>query len=196
MSDDDSMPTVPLWLIPPSDGFEAADLDRLSGLPPHTELIDGSLVMPGPRTNYLDEALFVLSTALRRGIPDELLVRREMTVTLGRRQRPEPDIIVIRAEAARDLDQATYEPDGVVLAIEVVSPESRERDRRRKPLLYAEAAIQHFWLVEHEEGEPVLHTYELDELTRSYVPTGIHHGTAKLDVPYPIEIDLGEIDRL
>ena len=50
-------------------------------------------------------------------------------------------------------------------------------------MLYAGAGIQHFWLVEQERGEPVLHTYELDELTKSYVPTGIHRGTAKVEVP-------------
>jgi len=196
MSDDDLLSAVPTWLIPPIHGFEAADLDRLTDLPRHTELIDGSLVMPGPRTGYLNDAQFVLTQALRCAIPDDLRLRREMTVTLGRRQRPEPDIIVIKAEARKDPGQTTYLPDDVVLAIEVVSPESRERDRKRKPLLYAEAGIQHFWLVEQEKGKPVLHTYELDELTKSYVPTGIHHSTAKLDVPYPIEIDFSEIDRM
>jgi Uma2 family endonuclease len=160
------------------------------------ELIDGSLVMPGPRTHRLDEALFVIPTALRRGIPDDLRVRREMTVTLGLRQRPEPDIIVIRAQGTRDLNQTTYEPGDVVLAIEVVSLESQERDRNRKPQLYAEAGIPYFWLVEEEDGETVLHTYELGKPTDAYIPTGIHHGIAKLDVPYSIEIDFGEIDRL
>ena len=196
MSDDDLLAAVPIWLIPPIHGFEAADLDRLTDLPRHTELIDGSLVMPGPRTSYLDAAQFVLTQALRRGIPDELRVRREMTVTLGRRQRPEPDIVVIKAAGEWNPNRTTFDPDDVVLALEVVTPESRERDWKRKPLLYAEAEIQHFWLFESGKGEPVLHTYELDDLTKSYVPTGIHHGTAKLDVPYPIEIDFSEIDRL
>jgi hypothetical protein len=50
--------------------------------------------------------------------------------------------------------------------------------------------------VENERGEPVLYTYELDELTGSHVPTGIHRGSAKLDEPYPIEIDFSEIDRM
>ncbi|MFI9415012.1 hypothetical protein [Nocardia gamkensis] len=34
----------PQWLRPPPGGFVAEDLDRLPDLPPHTELIDGSLV--------------------------------------------------------------------------------------------------------------------------------------------------------
>ena len=33
------------WLIPPACGYFAADLDTIPGLPRHTELIDGSLVV-------------------------------------------------------------------------------------------------------------------------------------------------------
>lgn len=29
------------WPIPPTEGWTADDLDRIPGLPPHTELIDG-----------------------------------------------------------------------------------------------------------------------------------------------------------
>lgn len=32
------------WPRPPEGGYVAEDLDRLPNLPPHTELIDGSLV--------------------------------------------------------------------------------------------------------------------------------------------------------
>lgn len=31
------------WPVPPEGGWTADDLDRIPGLPPHTELIDGSL---------------------------------------------------------------------------------------------------------------------------------------------------------
>lgn len=187
---------VPDWLIPPERGFEAADLDHLPDLPPHTELIDGSLILVSPQADFHTLVLSVLEAALRSTVPLELRVRREMTVTLGPRQRPEPDVIVIRAEAAKHLNQTTYMADDVVLAIEVVSPESRLRDRKRKPLLYAEAGIEHFWLVENEQQKPVLHTFMLDRDIESYVPTGIHKDIVRLDVPYPIEIDFSKIERL
>ncbi|MDQ0763417.1 hypothetical protein QFZ32_003538 [Streptomyces canus] len=38
------------WPIPPPEGWTADDLDRIPGLPPHTELIDGSLVFMSPQT--------------------------------------------------------------------------------------------------------------------------------------------------
>jgi len=191
-----SLAPIPDWLIPPERGFEAADLDHLPDLPPHTELIDGSLILVSPQADFHSLVNSVLEAALRGTAPPELRVRREMTVTLGRRQRPEPDVIVIHAEAARDRRQTTFQPDDVVLAIEVVSPESRVRDRKRKPLLYAEAGIEHFWLVENEQDKPVLHTFVLDRDLESYVPTGIHQDRVRLDVPYPIEIDFSEIDRM
>jgi Uma2 family endonuclease len=188
-----SVAPVPDWLFPPEGGFEAPDLDRLPDLPPHTELIDGSLVLVSPQAHFHSLTLFVLEAALRHAAPSNLKVRREITVVLNDKQRPEPDISVFDSEAM--LTKTSIEGRGVQLVVEVVSPESRERDRKRKPQLYAEAQIQHFWLIEQEKGQPVLHTYELDTLTGSYVPTGIHHGLAKLEVPYPVEIDFNEIDR-
>ena len=191
-----SLAPVPEWMFPPEGGFTADDLDHLPDLPPHTELIDGSLVLVRPQTHFHSLANDVLEHALRRTAPADLRVRRQMTVTLGRSQRPEPDLIVISANAERNLGQTTYAPDDVVLAVEVVSPESRDRDRERKPQLYARAGIRHYWLVENDQYKPVLQTYMLDTVSGSYGKTGMHSGTAKLTVPYPIEIDFSEIDRL
>ena len=191
-----SIAPVPDWLIPPERGFEAADLDQLPDLPPHTELIDGSLILVGPQADFHMSVVSLLEWSLRGTAPRDLRVKREMTVTLERRQRPEPDVMVIHAPAVKDRRRTTYQPDDVVLAVEVVSPESRVRDRKRKPLLYAEAGIEHFWLVENEQDKPVLHTFVLDRDLESYVPTGIHQDRVRLDVPYPIEIDFSEIDRM
>lgn len=96
---------------------------------------------------------------------------------------------------ARQTDTSIDGPESALLVVEVISPESRDRDRKRKPLLYAEAGIKPFWLVEKGHGETALNTYELDELTGTYIPTGIHHDKAKLELPYPIEIDFTEAER-
>jgi hypothetical protein len=42
----------PSWPMPPEGGWTADDLDRLPNLPPHTELIDGSLVFVSPQTLF------------------------------------------------------------------------------------------------------------------------------------------------
>jgi Uma2 family endonuclease len=184
------------WPRPPEGGYTADDLDRLPDLPMHTELIDGSLVFVSPQAKFHTLAMYLLERGLRSMVPDDLRVRREMSVILGKRQRPEPDVLVVRAEADGELEQTAYQPEDVVLAIEVVSPDSELRDRERKPLLYAGAGIRHFWRVEKVSGRPAVFVYELDPATKTYVVTGIHHDQLKLSVPFTIDIDLTEIDRL
>jgi Uma2 family endonuclease len=184
------------WFVPPAEGFVAEDLDRIPELPRHTELIDGSLVFVSPQANFHMMATSLLESVLRRLVPADLRVRREMTVTLGRRQRPEPDVLIVRGPSAGDPERTTYLPADVVLAVQVVSPDSEVRDRERKPQLYAAAGIPHFWRVENTEGRPTVYVYELDPATNAYTLTGIHHELLKLTVPFDIDIDLTEIDRI
>jgi Uma2 family endonuclease len=187
---------MPSWLRPPPGGFTADDLDRLPDLPPHTELIDGSLVFVSPQTVFHLLTMDLLASSLRRCAPDTVRVRREMTVTLDNRQRPEPDVLVVDAAATSGMRQMTYRAADVLLAVEVVSPDSERRDRERKPELYAQAGIRHFWRIEDVDERPVVYVYELDPATRAYALTGIHHDRLALTVPFDIDIDLTELEKL
>ncbi|MFE2180721.1 Uma2 family endonuclease [Streptomyces sp. NPDC059455] len=185
------------WPVPPLDGYTVDDLFRLPDLPPHTELIDGSLVFVSPQRSFHALVIEVLLFGLRVTVPGDRRVRREMNVVIDDRQAPEPDLFVIRAEAAISGEESRYDAKDVELVVEVVSPESAVRDRKRKPQLYAEAGIRHFWRVESgEDGRPVVHVFELDETTNAYGLTGIHHDHLKLSIPFTIDIDLTEIDHL
>ncbi len=186
------------WPVPPPDGYTVDDLFDLPGLPPHTELIDGSLVFVSPQRVFHMLAIDLLATGLRRTVPGHLRVQREMTVVLGPRNAPEPDLSVVRAEAVKSRRQSRFEAADTVLVVEVVSPDSEDRDRDTKPRKYAAAGIPHFWLVEMagEDDRPVVHVYELDPVTKSYAVTGIHHDRLKLSVPFTVDIDLTEIDHL
>lgn len=187
---------LPDWVIPPYAGFAAEDLDRIPCLPSHTELIDGSLVFVCPQALFHMRMISLLESVLRAAVPAHFTVRREMTVTLGPRQRPEADLMIIKAAIDRSPGQATFGPEDLVLVVEVISPESRERDVKRKPLLYATAGIPHFWLIENVGGRPAVHTYELDPVNGVYSLTGIHHDKLTLTVPFPIDIDLTKIEDL
>ena len=189
----------PSWAVPPPGGFTADDLDRIPDLPPHTELIDGGLFFVSPQKYFHALAMFLLEKALWSQAPRTLRVCREMSVVIDKRNRPEPDISIIRAQGVTEEAQETgFQAADVVLAVEVVSPDSEERDRKRKPQLYAEAGIPHFWRVENAEGgrRPIVYVYELDPATRVYVPMGIYHDRLKLSEPFEIDIDLTEIDQL
>ncbi|MFP3991941.1 Uma2 family endonuclease [Streptomyces sp. E11-3] len=180
------------WPVPPQDGYTVDDLFTLPNLPPHTELIDGSLVFVSPQRRFHAKMIDLLMSGLRRTVSDDLKVEREMTVMLDRRNGPEPDVSVVRAEAATSLDQTSFKAADVLLAIEVVSPDSEARDHDAKPHKYAAAGIRHFWLVETagSDEHPVVRVYELDPVTKAYALSGIHHEHLKVSVPYDIDIDI------
>ncbi|MFI6299836.1 Uma2 family endonuclease [Nonomuraea sp. NPDC050790] len=189
-------PSLPDWVFPPPEGFVAEDLDHIPELPAHTELIDGSLVFVSPQRDFHTAALYLLEKALRGAAPSDHRVRREMSVRLSSDQRPEPDLIVLGPGARIQPDATFYDADDVVLAVEVVSPDSRVRDRERKPVLYATAGIPHFWRVEDQDGQLMVCVYELEPATKTYVVTGIFHERLRLTVPFPMDIDLTEIDQI
>lgn len=178
------------WPTPHPGGYTADDLDTLPDLPPHTELIDGSLVFASPQNLFHSDTVLLLQAGLRRAVPDHLEVVREMNVVLGDQQRPEPDVQVVRVDAVTGPEQTAFRAEDVLLAVEVVSPDSAARDRETKPRKYAKAGIPHFWRVESNHGKPVVYVYERDDHTETYVPTGIFHERLKVDVPYEIDIDL------
>lgn len=197
---DSSEPRQPdgsAWPIPPLDGYTLDHLYALD-LPPHTQLIDGSLVFVSPQRKFHSLAIDLLVHGLRATIPEHLRVRREMAVVLSPQTVPEPDLIVVSAEADADQRQTRYEAADVALAVEVVSPESESRDRDTKPHKYAAAGIPHYWRVEMsgEKDHPVVYVYELDVTSKQYVITGIHRDLLKLSVPFAIAIDLTGIDHL
>ncbi|PZG46218.1 hypothetical protein C1I98_14735 [Spongiactinospora gelatinilytica] len=86
-------------------------LDHLPpGTPRHVELIDGALTARPPQTVLHMRVVSLLENAIRP--PAGLAVAREMTVTLGLRQRPEPDILVVEA-AALHSRLTTFKPEQV-----------------------------------------------------------------------------------
>lgn len=185
---------VPDWLIPPAGGFTVEDFLELRDLPKHTELIDGSLIFVSPQEMWHSRVVSVLWRDLDFQVPPDLFADREMAVKLGVRQMPEPDVLVVQRAATRRKGSMTYySAEDVVLAVEVVSPDSEERDRDTKPGKYAKAGISHYWRVERREDEAVVYAYELDPVARCYVPVGIFHDRLKTRFPFPIDIDLTAI---
>ncbi|MGY1498403.1 Uma2 family endonuclease [Streptomyces sp. QTS52] len=180
------------WPVPPQDGYTVEDLFTLPDLPPHTELIDGSLVFVSPQRIFHSRMIDLLVAGLRRTAPKGMKIVREMTVVLDRHNGPEPDVSVVRAEAVTGLDQTRFDVKDVVLAIEVVSPDSEARDRDAKPRKYAAAGIPYFWLVEMADSNqhPVVRAYEIDPVNKTYALTGIHHDRLKLTAPYDIDVDI------
>ena len=188
-----TMTAPPDWTRPPrEEGWFAEDLDRLHGAPRHIELIDGALVhMMAPQRFWHVLAVDLFNTALNSQAPHDVRVIRELTVRLDARNRPEPDVIVVRAPV--DGDQTWVEAADVLLAIEVVSPESALRDRTVKLRKYAAAGIPHHWRVEQDGRLPVVHVHELDGSGKRYRKVGVFDDELVLSAPFDIKLRLTEL---
>ncbi|MFG2588477.1 Uma2 family endonuclease [Streptomyces sp. NPDC048438] len=183
----------PRWAVPPVGGWTADDLDTLPNLPPHTELIDGSLVFVSPQTLFHTRAVSFFEWQLESLAPPELEVVREFTIDIDFQNRPEPDVVVVRADAVESLRQTRFPASSVLLAIEVVSDESVTRDRETKPVKYARARIPHYWRVENQDGRAVVYVFELEPATGAYTSTGIFHDRMKVSTPFTVDLDLTAI---
>ncbi|MFF3288330.1 Uma2 family endonuclease [Streptomyces sp. NPDC003023] len=181
------------WPVPPVGGWLADDLDRLPHLPPHTELIDGSLVFVSPQTLFHERTVDFFKWQLQSLAPEDFEVVREFTIDVDRQNRPEPDVIVVPEHVIQDAGQTRFPAETVRLAIEVVSQESESLDRETKPLKYARAGIPAYWRVENDNGRAVVYVFELEPNTGQYVGTGIFRDRLKVDVPFPFDLDLTEI---
>ena len=185
---------LPEWMYPPRDsGWEADDLDLLPpDAPRHIELLDGAMIfnLP-PQRLWHDRMIRRLTAALEEAAPEGWTVAAQMTVTLNRRSRPEPDVIA--ASAPYPPESTSFRPADVALVVEVESAESQDRDRRYKPGLYADAGIRHMWRIEEEQGQPAVHTYELDDTTRAYVATGVHRDRLTIAVPFRLDVKLADL---
>ncbi|GLX07092.1 Uma2 family endonuclease [Microbispora sp. NBRC 16548] len=183
----------PEWFYPgPPGGWTADMLDHLPpDAPRHVELIDGSLIMRSPQTAF---HMLMVSLLAHHDLgirpPNHLGVANEMSITLGPRQRPEPDVLVVKKEALSDLRRTFYRPEEVHLVVEVVSPESADRDRVTKPIKYSNAGIKYLWRIEPEDEQAVAYTFELEPSVKAYVPTGIHRKRLTTYVGFDVDIDL------
>ncbi len=180
---------------PPRDsGWESDDLDKYD-LPDHVELIYGALeLMMSPQRAWHSEVVFQLRLILKANLPDTYKVQQEMTIRIDKKSRPEPDILVVRDNPDSNYDLATkwFRPEDVVLAVEVESPESEVRDRKLKPVLYAEAGIpQYIRVSEADNGDPMLYRYRLTD--GEYQLVSEHRARLVLDEPVAIDVGLSDL---
>jgi Uma2 family endonuclease len=127
-----------------------ADYHALPETRQRIELLDGSLlVTPAPSSDHQQIARR-LANLLEAAAPDELEVVEAVNVRVGPSKLLIPDLLVTRRPGAT----AVYQPEDVLLVVEVVSPSTTTTDRMIKPQLYAAAGIPWFLRVELEVPQP------------------------------------------
>lgn len=188
--DDEPIPSrlVSVPVVPPG-GFTADDLPRLEGtLDDRFELLDGDIVMMAPANHWHNTAMARLRTMLEAHAPDDTVIVTEQGVNLGA-SVPVPDLMAVSRSSVTARSYA-FVPTDIHLAVEIVSPRTKTKDRKFRPVQYAEAGIPVFWRVENEDDAMVIHTFELSPGTGGYVAARVHRERLVTDHPFPIDTEI------
>jgi Uma2 family endonuclease len=154
------------------------------------ELHDGViLVVPPPSNSHSWEILSVYR-ALHATAPDDVLVLHDVGVHVGLRRLYVPDLLAVYRD--NPFHDNGYDPGGVLLVVEVVSPSSVTLDRVTKPAVYAEQGIPYFWRI--DDG-PTLQSYRLDPATGSYTLDAElgPDSRAQLGTPWTVTVDTADL---
>ncbi len=130
----------------------------------HAEWVDGEVVVMSPNSLQHSELLGFLSSILRVFVEERKLgkvivpayVMRIPERPLGR----EPDVMYVAREHLDRLAE-NYLDGPADLVVEVVSPDSRGRDRGEKFYEYEQAGVREYWLIDPIRQQAEL--YRLDE---------------------------------
>lgn len=100
----------------------------------------------------------------------------------------QPDLVVVRSDLAK-ADRLLEPP---LLAVEVISAGSFERDTVTKRAEYAKAGLSDYWIVDPESAEVFVHRRVGDELRLREVVDATSPCT--ITSPFPVALDLGPVD--
>ncbi|MEU3600579.1 Uma2 family endonuclease [Streptomyces sp. NPDC006798] len=159
------------------------------------ELLGESLVTsPAPGLRH-QRASFRLHVALEAAAqaasaPVEVLEAINVTLPSG---LAVPDIVVADAGATAE-DAVSIDAEAVQLVVELVSPGNKTMDRKVEPLLYAEAAIPHYWRLEFDPA-PRLIVSELDNGRYAERVIALPGTVTTIDGPFPMKLDPAGIAR-
>jgi Uma2 family endonuclease len=154
----------------------------------HYELARGVLEgSPKPVSEH-QRVVFEVAYQLRSQLPPQFVIVPEVEVIISLSSLPTvraPDVSVV-TKAATATKPARYRACDVFLAIEALSPKTARTDREVKFFEYADAGIEHYWIVDTEEPK-TLTAYRLVDGEYELMAQGTK---VTLTEPAPITIDL------
>ena len=115
----------------------------------HAEWVDGEVILMSPASGPHQDLAGFLYVLLRHfveaGQLGRVLVAPFQMKLSFRPSGREPDVLFIARERL-DLLKSNYLDGGADLAIEVISPDSRSRDRQDKYQEYEQAGVREYWI--------------------------------------------------
>jgi Uma2 family endonuclease len=153
------------------------------------ELVEGVLIVSPRPVSKHQRAMWRLAAQLEPQLPPTLGVLTETEVVIDPVAPPTvrvPDLIVV-PDAGIETNPR-WNADEVLLAVEILSPGSRRTDRVAKFAEYAEAGIEHYWLVDLD-APTTLTGYRL--VGDYYELIADNQSTVRIDLSgTPVTIDL------
>ncbi len=153
----------------------------------HVELQEGVLIVtPRPLRSHA-RAVFRIAKQLDDQLPSDLEAIIDFEVCVDAAYPPTvriPDVVITRKEGP----ERRLHGSDVLVAIELVSPGSRRTDTVTKRSEYAEAAIEHYWIV--ELGPPVILTALRRVGEFGYQESAAVAGIFTTSAPIPLRLDL------
>lgn len=154
---------------------------------PRVELRDGvMIVVPSPTIGHQNIGN-LLWLWFRQHSPREFTTATAVGVAVGLKDSFEPDVLLLREPV--DLEHHYVMPSEVAIAVEVVSPGTRKRDRLQKPVEYAAAGIPHYWRIEQKP----LHVFAYDLVDGQYQLVADSADELVLSAPFEIKLPIAEI---
>ena len=117
------------------------------------ELLQGELILaPSPEMNHqrIVRRLVVRLDAIVEGTGFGELFFAPTAVVLSRNDVVEPDLFVIRSDQESLATRYTFN-GAPPIVFEVLSPSNRKTDLQRKALLYANAGVEEYWIIDPEK---------------------------------------------
>jgi len=168
-----------------TEGLTIADLEAMPDDGHRYELLGGSIVVnaaPAPRHQRASGVLYRLLVPTCP--PGHEVLYAPVDLDLPGGQRVEPDLVV--APTASIGEQRLSLP--VLLVVELVSPSTAVWDTVAKRAAYAEAGIEHYWMVDTRKGQERFTALSLPSGAREY--RVVTESDARIDVEDPIAVSV------
>ncbi|MEW1840384.1 Uma2 family endonuclease [Nonomuraea angiospora] len=186
-------PTTRREIVLPAPPYTVDDLLKFPNDGNRYELFNGSLLVSPAPTKLHQLALYQVQRILDVAAPPELLLLSNVNLRVSAEDQYIPDFVVATEESLYT-DKLVFSPEELLLAVEVVSPSTKMRDKSLKAAAYAEAGIPVYWRIELDEG-PTLYVYELNGDSYN-PPTAYKAGQiANLTTPFAVSFDPGDLER-
>lgn len=173
-----------------TEGLTLADLEAMPDDGRRHELLGGSIVVnaaPVPRHQRGSRRLQLL---LEHGCPPgHEVFNAPVDLDLPGGQRVEPDIVVVPNSSVGDKRLSLP----VLLVVELVSPSTAVWDTVAKRAAYAEAGIEHYWLVDTRNGQERFTALSLPAGADEYVVVVESDTAIEVDEPIAVSVPLATL---